>query len=194
MPSLFERFGRSLTRKKTDELLPKSSEKPSSAPTEPNGKHNQISTPDARPGATEFPSAQEKPNPRQKRFSRTKSPSARPVPTPRVPVLSLHLPELRDAAVAKAQRLTFEAIAEDPQFPPGAIAKRRLTPPEAVYLAKQTSGALHGKGMHPHNTPCPRSCCLPPSANIFVRCRTRHSRHLQTPLALGLARSTAQTH
>jgi len=50
-------------------------------------------------------------------------------------------------------------IAEDPQF-----TRRRLTPPEAVYLAKQTSRALHGKGVHPHNTPCPLSCCLLPAA------------------------------
>lgn len=149
MPSLFERLGRSLVRKKTDEMLSKPSEKAPSTANEPNGKHEPVSTTDARPAPTEFPSIQDKSRLRQKRFSRAKSPSARPVPTTRVPVLSLHLPELKDAAVAKAHRLTFEAIAEDPELMPEAIAKRRLTPPETAYLAKQTSGALHGKGVYP---------------------------------------------
>lgn len=207
MPSLFERLGRTLVRKKTDELISKPLEKPPSTANESNGKPEPVASPDARAAPTEFPSIQDKARLRQKRFSRAKSPSARPVPTPRVPVLSLRLPELKDAAVAKAHRLTFEAIVEDPELTPEAIAKRRLTPPETAYLAKQTSRALHGKGMYEHNPRrrrhrrCAMSCCpllithCPlPIANVLARCRTRHTRHLQTTLALRLPRRTIQTH
>ena len=192
MPSLFERLGRSLARKKTEDLLSGPSEKPPSTANEPNGKHEPVSTPDARPAVTEFPSIQHRSRPLQKRFSRAKSPSARPVPTTRVPVLSLHLPELKDAAVAKAHRLTFEPIAEDPDFPPEVIAKRRLTPPETAYLAKQTSGALYGKGMCAYNPRHALSCC--PLLTSSSRSRSRHTRHLQTPLALRLTTRTTQTH
>ena len=146
MPSLFERLGRSLARKKSED---KSSERPSSTATELDGKYESISATEARAAATEAFPTQEKARAFPKRFSRAKSPSARPVPTPRMPVLSLHLPELKDAAVAKAHRLTFEATEVDPVLTPDAVAKLRLTPGETVYLAKQSSGALHGKGMHP---------------------------------------------
>jgi hypothetical protein len=154
MPSLLERLGRSLARKKSEDSPSKSSERPASTATELDGKYESISATEARAATTEAFPTQEKSKPLQMRFSRAKSPSARPVPTPRVPTLSLHLPELKDAAVAKAQRLTFEATEVDPHLTPDAIARRRLTPPETVYLAKQTSAALNGKGMHPH-APCP---------------------------------------
>ena len=163
MPSLFERLGRTLSRKKSEDTPSKSLERPSSTGTELDGKYESISATEARAAPIEDFPVQEKPKPFQKRLSRAKSPSARPVPTPRVPVLSLHLPELNDAAVAKALRLTFDATEADPVLTPAAIAKHRLTPRETVYLAKQSSGALHGKGMY-HNT-CnvlfPAPCCLP---------------------------------
>jgi hypothetical protein len=147
MPSLFERLGRSLTRKKHEDPPTSSSEKRPSTTTERDSKRDSVSATATSSATTESTPAQGKLDARHKKFSRAKSPSARPVPTQRVPVLSLHLPELKDAAVAKALRLTFEATVEDPELTPEAITKRRLTPPEAVYLAKQTSGALHGKGM-----------------------------------------------
>lgn len=148
MPSLFERLGRTLARKKSEDTPSKSLERPSSTSTELDGKYESISAAEARAAPIEDFPIQEKPKPFQKRLSRAKSPSARPVPTPRVPVLSLHLPELNDAAVAKGLRLTFDATEVDSVLTPAAIARHRLTPGEAVYLAKQSSGALHGKGMH----------------------------------------------
>jgi len=148
MPSLFERLGRSLARKKSEDASSKPSERPSSTATQLDGKYEAISATEVRAAATEAFPTQEKAKSFQKRLARAKSPSARPVPTPRVPVLSLHLPELKDAAAAKAQRLTFEATEVDPILTPDAIARLRLTPGETVYLAKQSSGALHGKGMH----------------------------------------------
>ena len=160
MPSLFERLGRSLTRKKHEDPPTKSSEKPASTAIERNGEHESVSPTEARAAASETTPAQEKPTTTQKRFSRTKSPSARAVPTQRVPVLSLHLSELKDTAVAKSLQLAFETTGEDPELTPDAIAKRRLTPPETVYLIKQTSGALHGKGMHSYTLCDALTCCL----------------------------------
>jgi len=152
MPSLFERLGRTIARKKSGDPHSKSSERPTSTATELDGKYESISATEASQAPTEPFPTQEKSRPLQKRFSRAKSPSARPVPTTRVPVLSLHLPELNNAAVAKAQRLTFEATEVDPLLTPDVIARHRLTPRETVYLAKQMSGALHGKGMHLHES------------------------------------------
>jgi hypothetical protein len=172
MPSLFGRIGRSLARKKSEDSSSKPSERPSSTATQLDGKYESISATEARAAPTEAFPTQEKAKAFQKRLAKAKSSSAQPAPTPRVPVLSLRLPELKDAAVAKAQRLTFEATEVDPVLTPDAIAKFRLTPAETVYLAKQASGALHGKGMLPstptytHTSrplppPAPRSRPLP---------------------------------
>lgn len=167
MPSLLERLGRSLARKKSEDASSGPLERPSSTTTELDGKYESISAAEARAAPTEDFPTQEKPRPFQKRLARAKSPSARPVPTPRVPVLSLHLPELKDAAAAKAVRLTFEATEYDPILTPDAIAKLRLTPQETVYLAKQSSGALHGKGMHQY-LQCPASRFLLPAAKLLL--------------------------
>jgi hypothetical protein len=81
-------------------------------------------------------------------FIRAKSPSRNPQPTiQRAPLLSLHLPELRNGGTTPREKfgLVFEESL-DSKFSDEILAAKRLTASETLQLVKKTSTALLQKG------------------------------------------------
>lgn len=145
MPSIFERVGRSLTRKKPEVINPSRD----SVGTALEG-FEPLSPTDAQgyvPPASKSPT-QEKSQGVFQSFLRSKSPARNVAPTiQRAPHLSLHLPELSNGGTAAREKfgLVF-GDSPDPKFSDEILAAKRLTTTETLQLVKKTSTALLEKG------------------------------------------------
>lgn len=145
MPSIFERVGRSLTRKKP-EVVTQSRE---SVGTTLEG-FEPLSPSDAQgyvPPTSKSPT-QEKSQGVFQALMRSKSPSRNtPKIFERAPHLSLHLPELSKNGITPREKfgLVFYE-APDPKFSDEILAAKRLSTPETLQLVKKTSTALLKKG------------------------------------------------
>ncbi|KAG8833495.1 hypothetical protein FRC17_010607 [Serendipita sp. 399] len=148
MPSLFERVGRSLTRKKPEI----NTETRNSADTALSG-FEQISPSDAKGYVPQEPRSptKEKSSNALQTFLRSKSPSrkdAPPIVVKRAPLLSLHLPDLTDGGSSVKEKLGI--VFEDPpdsSFSDETVAAKRLTTAETLVLVQKTSSALVHRGL-----------------------------------------------
>jgi hypothetical protein len=147
MPSLLERVGRSLTRKKPEIIT----NKRDSAGTALEGFET-VSPNDVEgyvPPSATSPS-QEKSQGAFQSFLRAKSPTRNAAQQPpKAPLLSLQLPELSGAGssgVREKMGIVFEHQ-PDPAYTDEVVAAKRLTTAETLFLVQKTASALTQKGM-----------------------------------------------
>lgn len=145
MPSLLERVGRSLTRRKPEVVT---------SPRDSTGTglegFESVSPNDAKGYVAPSPKSptSEKPPGMLQTLLRAKSPSrADPARYDRAPHLSLHLPELSEGGSSIKEKLgiVFEH-SPDPQFNEEALAARRLNTSETLSLVQKTSSVITRKG------------------------------------------------
>lgn len=145
MPSLFERVGRSLTRKKPEIVISSKD----SARTALEG-FEQVSPNDVKgyvPTESKSPVTEKTPGVFQA-FLRSKSPSrADPSRYDRAPHLSLHLPNLSEGGSSIKEKLSivFEP-APDPTYTDEVIAAKRLTTSETLALVQKTASVITQRG------------------------------------------------
>jgi hypothetical protein len=145
MPSLLERVGRSLTRKKPEIVT---SNRDSAGTALEGFEH--ISPRDTKgyiPPEPKSPTTEKVQNAFQS-FLRSKSPTRREhQPVLRVPQLSLHLPDLSEGGTSITEKLGlgFEHP-PDPSYSDEVLAARRLTTAETLKLIQKISSALIQRG------------------------------------------------
>lgn len=146
MPSLLERVGRSLTRKKP-EIITNNRD---SVGTALEG-FQAVSPEDVKgyvPPSATSPS-HEKSQGAFQSFLRAKSPSRNAAPQPpKAPPLSLHLPELSETGSSGAKEnmgIVFEHQ-PDPAYTDEVVSAKRLSAVETLFLVQKTSSALTQKG------------------------------------------------
>lgn len=146
MPSLLERVGRSLTRKKP-ELNTNNRDSGGTAlegfqPISPNDVKGYV------PPISATSPSQEKSSGAFQAFLRSRSPQRNAAPqrptTARAPLLSLHLPELSGSSSPSATEklgIVFETP-PDPAYSEDILAAKRLNTAETLSLVQKTSSAL----------------------------------------------------
>ncbi|KAG8808858.1 hypothetical protein FRC18_004823, partial [Serendipita sp. 400] len=148
MPSLFERVGRSLTRKKPEVNTQGRDSKESGLsgfePISPNEAKGYVSPEPRSP-------TKEKSQNAFTTFLRSKSPSRVDAPqrvVARAPLLSLHLPDASEGGTTVQEKLgiVFEHP-PDPSFSDDVIAAKRLTTAETLVLVQKTSSVLVHRGL-----------------------------------------------
>ncbi|KAG8820389.1 hypothetical protein FRC19_008923, partial [Serendipita sp. 401] len=148
MPSLFERVGRSLTRKKPEVITQGRDSKESGLsgfePISPNEAKGYVSPEPRSP-------TKEKSQNAFTTFLRSKSPSRVDAPqrvVARAPLLSLHLPDASEGGTTVQEKLgiVFEHP-PDPSFSDDVIAAKRLTTAETLVLVQKTSSVLVHRGL-----------------------------------------------
>jgi len=147
MPSLLERVGRSLTRKKP-EIITNNRD---SVVTALEGFES-VSANDVKdyvPPSATSPSQEKFPGVLSS-FLRAKSPTRNAAPQPtRVPLLSLHLPDLSVNGSGGAKEHTGIVFEHppDPAYTDEVLAAKRLSAAETLFLVQKTSSALAQRGM-----------------------------------------------